>query len=188
MVELLQGASYNRDCIIDQPYQFDFYDGSGLDIAFLGMAQVDRIGNVNVSKYGNRYPGCGGFIDISQNVKKVIFCGSFTSGGIKIDIKDKKVKIQKEGRYRKFLNEVEHITFSGEYALDNKQYVLYVTERAVFKLTGEGLLLTEIAPGVDINKDILDNMDFKPVISKDLKNMPVKIFNSEKMKTFKGEK
>jgi len=175
------GAAYNPDVIIDQPYQFDFYDGGGLDIAFLGMAQIDSYGNVNVSKFGSRLAGCGGFINISQNAKKVVFCGTFTSGGLKVEIKEGKLNILKEGNHKKFLNMVEHVTFSGEYARENNQNILYVTERAVFKLTKDGLLLIEVAPGIDIKKDLLDNMDFKPIILKDLKPMEEKIFLEGKM-------
>ena len=175
------GAAYNPDVIIDQPYQFDFYDGGGLDIAFLGMAQIDSYGNVNVSKFGSRLAGCGGFINISQNAKKVVFCGTFTSGGLKVEIKKGKLNILKEGNHKKFLNKVEHVTFSGEYARENNQNILYVTERAVFKLIKDGLLLIEIAPGIDIKKDLLDNMDFKPIILKDLKPMKEKIFLGGKM-------
>ncbi len=175
------GASYNPEAIIDQPYQFDFYDGGGLDIAFLGMAQVDCHGNVNVSKFGGRLAGCGGFINISQNAKKVVFCGTFTSGGLKIEISGGKVQIVNEGKYKKFISDVEHITFSGEYAAECCQEVLYVTERAVFKLTSKGLKLIEIAPGIDLEKDIISRMDFRPAISKDLKDMPHFIYREGRM-------
>jgi len=170
------GASYNPEAIIDQPYQFDFYDGGGLDIAFLGMAQIDSYGNVNVSKFGGRIIGCGGFINISQNSKKVVFCGTFTSGGLKIKIKDGKLKIVNEGKHGKFLTNVEHLTFSGEYASECGQEVLYVTERTVFRLEKGKVTLIEIAPGIDLHGDILARMDFKPLISKNLKNMDLSIF------------
>lgn len=170
------GASYNPEAIIDQPYQFDFYDGGGLDIAFLGMAQIDSYGNVNVSKFGGRIVGCGGFINISQNSKKVVFCGTFTSGELKIKIKDSKLNIINEGKYSKFLTNVEHLTFSGEYASEYGQEVLYITERAVFQLDKNKVTLIEIAPGIDLHKDILTRMDFKPLISKNLKNMDLNIF------------
>lgn len=170
------GASTNPVCILDQSSQFDFYDGGGLDVAFLGLAQCDKSGNINVSKFGPKIAGCGGFINITQNAKKLIYCGTFTAGGLKVKIGEGKLIIENEGKAKKFVDAVEQITFSGEYASSIGQTVLYVTERAVFKLTKEGLLLEEIAPGINLEKDILDNMDFKPIISPELKLMDENMF------------
>ncbi len=171
------GAATNPDVIIDQPYQFDFYDGGGLDVTFLGLAQCDAAGNVNVSKFGPKVAGCGGFINISQNAKKVVYCGTFTAGGLEIAVSDGTLTVVKEGRAQKFIEAVEQVTFSGTYAYETRQPVVYVTERAVFELTEKGLTLTEIAPGIDIERDIFDQMAFKPAVSESLRTMDSRIFN-----------
>lgn len=165
------GASVNPESIISTADNFDLYHGGVLDVAILGAAEIDQYGNVNVSKFASRVTGPGGFIDITQSTSKIIFVGSFTAGGLKEGFVNGKLNIIREGSYHKFVPKVQQITFSSQNAKENHQEVLYVTERAVFQLVDDGILLVEIAPGVDLQKDILNQMSFKPLISSNLKVM-----------------
>jgi propionate CoA-transferase len=166
------GAAINTDAIIPQNAQFDFYDGGGLDIAVLGMAEVDSAGNLNVSRFGPKLAGAGGFINISQTARAVVFAGTFTSVGLEISVADGALEIRSEGRVRKFVEAVQQITFAGKLAAQTGKKVLYVTERAVFQLKPDGLHLIEIAPGIDLERDVLAHMGFAPVIGEVLEMDP----------------
>ncbi|EHR8835571.1 acyl CoA:acetate/3-ketoacid CoA transferase [Shigella flexneri] len=163
--DALFGCARNADAIIPSLEQFDFYSGGGADITFLGMGEMDQYGNVNVSHLNNNLIGPGGFIEIAQNAHKVVFCGTFDAKGSKINVTNAGLEIIQSGQVAKLVSKVEKITFSGEYAQQRKQDVLYITERAVFQLTPQGVELVEVAPGVDIDRDILPFMAFRPIIN-----------------------
>lgn len=175
------GPAKNPVAFISQSNMFDFYDGGGLDLTCIGMAQVDENGNVNVSKLGQVAIGAGGFINLTQSAKKLVFCGEFTALGSKTEVKDGKLNIVNEGKVKKFIKKVQQITYSGKFALENHQDVTFITERCVFKLVPEGLMITEIAPGIDLEKNILSQMEFKPVIPDKIKTMNEHIFLPEPM-------
>jgi propionate CoA-transferase len=172
------GASLYPEAVIDQPAQFDFYDGRGLDFAALGMAQVDREGNVNVSKYGKMLSGVGGFVNISQTAKRLFFCGLFTAGGLEVKIENGRMTIVREGKIRKFVKQVEQVSFSAKRAVRLGQEAHYVTERAVFRLVAGGIELVEVAPGIDVKSQVLDLMDFAPV-TRNVGVMTEKLFHFE---------
>jgi len=174
------GAAVNYQAVIDHGSAFDFIDGGGLDAAFLGFGECDAGGNVNASRFGRRIPGCGGFIDISQNAKKLVFVGTFSSGGLELAVEDGRVRIIKEGKFPKFVERIGQTTFSAGYAQRWQQDVLYVTERCVFRLGASGLTLVELAPGIDLDRDVLTRLPFKPAIG-DLHEMDPAIFRPATM-------
>jgi propionate CoA-transferase len=169
------GGAINAEAMIEHASMFDYYDGGGLDVTFVGLAQADKFGDANVSRFGKRVAGPGGFINITQNSKKVVFCGMFAMGSEEV-VENGKLRITKEGVGKKFIEKVEQITFSGEFAARKGYPVLFITERGVFQLVNKELILVEIAPGVDLERDILGMMEFKPKISPDLKIMDETMF------------
>ncbi len=175
------GAAINTQAIIDQPYQFDFYDGGGLDIAFLGLAQADAQGNLNVSQFGPKFAGAGGFINISQSARKVVFVGTFAAGKQALAVQGGLLQLTHAGQQHKFVREVEHRTFSGSVAQARGQMVLYITERCVLRLGPQGMELVEIAPGLDLQRDVLDCMDFAPLMPEPPRLMDARIFQPDPM-------
>ena len=175
------GASQNYDAIVDQPYQFDFYDGGGLDFAFLSFAEVDPRGNVNISRFGSKIVGIGGFINISQNAKRVVFGGTFTSGGLEIRSGDGTLKVEREGKHRKFVSAIEQVCYNAEFAEREGRTAIFVTERAVFRAVDGTLELIEVAPGIDIDKDIFPHMAFKPRLAPNIERMDARLFRAEPM-------
>ncbi|OOV87400.1 acyl CoA:acetate/3-ketoacid CoA transferase [Oceanospirillum linum] len=175
------GAVTNATSVIDQPAQFDFYDGGGLDQAFLGLAETCPQGHVNVSRFGPKLAGAGGFINITQNTQQIFFLGTFTSGKQEQTFEGESLQILSNGKQKKFCQAVQQITFNGEYAIQKGQEITFITERAVFRLTENGLLLEEIAPGVDLEQDILAQMDFTPEIAENLIEMDHRLFRKGPM-------
>ena len=173
------GPSANPDLLLDSTHVFDLYDGGLLDATALGLAQADGEGNVNVSKFAHMAPGSGGFCNICHQTKKILFCGTFTAGGLDVEVVDGRVVIRKEGKVKKFVSKVEQITLSGRAALEKGQEVLYLTERAVFRLTKDGLALIEVAPGIEPARDILPQMEFPIVIPPTLPTMDPSLFRQE---------
>lgn len=175
------GCAVNAWAALPMTSQFDYYNGGNLNLTCLGFAEVDNIGNVNVSRFGARIAGCGGLVDISQSTPTVVFCGTMTAGGLQEKVEDGRLVIVQEGKKVKFKRSVEQITFSAEYSKKRGQKVLFITERCVFQVTDEGLKLTEVAPGIDIEKDILPYMEFAPIIPENVKLMDARLFAEEPM-------
>jgi propionate CoA-transferase len=175
------GAAENYDAMVDQPYQFDFYDGGGLDIAFLSFAEVDPAGNVNISRFGDKIVGIGGFINISQNARKVVFSGTFTAGGLKVECSGGGLRIVAEGRTRKFAPAIEQICYNAGFAEREGRTAVFVTERAVFRVADTALELIEIAPGVDLERDIVSHMAARPRVASNLQLMDRRLFAPEPM-------
>ncbi len=175
------GCAVNAWAALPMTTQFDYYNGGNLALTCLGFAEVDQTGNVNVSKFGTRIAGCGGLVDISQSTHTVVFCGAMTAGGLKTKVEDGKLVILQEGKRVKFKKSVEQITFSSEFSKKAKQKVLFITERCVFRVAEEGLVLAEVAPGISIEKDILPYMEFKPVIPDQVPLMDARLFEDALM-------
>jgi acyl CoA:acetate/3-ketoacid CoA transferase len=176
---VLFGYARNASAMLDAPTQFDFYGGGGLDIAFLGFGEMDELGCVNVSRLGGLAVGPGGFIDIAQNARKVVFCGTFAAKGVELATGDGRLRVLRQGAVRKLVRRVDQVTFSGPQALQRGQTALYLTERASFRLTPRGLELFEIAPGIDLQRDVLEQMDFRPLLAEPVAVMPASHFQRD---------
>ncbi|MEO9162237.1 MAG: CoA-transferase [Casimicrobiaceae bacterium] len=175
------GLARNQFAMLDAGYQFDWYDGGGLDVAILSFAQVDPQGNVNVSKFGGRIAGIGGFVNISQGAKRVVFVGTLKAGKQRIRFEASGIAVEQEAAVAKFVSRVEQISFSGDYAKRWNVPVTYVTERTVMELQEDGMVLTEVAPGLDLERDVFQQMDFRPRLSPELKLMDLRLFGAATM-------
>ena len=173
------GIGQNLVAMMTHHEQMDYYNGAGVDCTFMGLGELDQEGNVNSTKMGSRCTGAGGFIDITQNAKKVVFLGTFTASGAKYKFEKDKLTILQEGKIHKMVNKVAQISFNGKIAREKGQEVMIVTERAVFKLCKEGVELIEVAPGIDLQTQVLDMMDFKPILAKEIKTMNKELFNKD---------
>jgi acyl CoA:acetate/3-ketoacid CoA transferase len=169
-------VALNAEAIMDSTFQFNFYDGGGLDVTFLGVGQLDAAGNNNVSRFGEDIPGCGGFHDITERARRIVFCTFFTAGGLQVEVRDGQLKILREGKYPKLVEHVEQLTFNAARAFAKGQEVLYVTERAVFRLTADGLTLVEVAPGIDVERDIRAHMMCPLRVAPDVRSMEATLF------------
>ena len=180
----------NAEAIMDSTFQFNYYEGGGLDITFLGVGEVDAAGDLNVSRFGRELNGPGGFSNITDRTPRIVFCSTLTSGGLKVEIEDGNLKIVEEGRYRKFVPKVEQVTFNARRAFEKGQSVLYVTERAVFRLGEQGLELIEIAPGIDLDRDVRSQIGFDLEVADDVSTMSPRLFTDEPLdlrQKFEGE-
>jgi propionate CoA-transferase len=175
------GAGFNFQAMLDQPSMFDFYDGGGLDITSLSFAEVDRLGNVNVHAFPGRVRGPGGFPNISARTGRINFVGTLTARGLELAFEDGRLRILAEGELAKFVSDVREISFSGEQALARGQQVRFITERAVFALREDGLTLIEVADGLDVQRDVIDQMGFEPIVADDLEPIDPRVYDAAVM-------
>jgi propionate CoA-transferase len=175
----LSATHWNPTVITTPGWLLDFYNGGGLDQSFLAMGEVDRHGNVNVGRLGDQLPGPGGFTDIAASTRKVTFCGTMTSGGLEVEVGEGRLAITREGAVSKFVDECQMVCFSGRQAIAEGQEITYVTERAVFRLAEDGLVLVEVAPGIDIEADVLAHAAFPIRVASDVATMDARLFREE---------